>query len=324
MTRRAISHIVFTAVAVLYGAAERDVAAAARTTAVSAGAATPGIDTHHYILNVRVRPLLLFWIGRSNVGDAVITHAVTSSSVRYSLLIGSDPARAPRRINRWGYLEENIRGDEATVIGVMTESEEESVADAEASFRKEGSGPHTFKVIHASVDHAQSRSIVTAVGATTGYSLQQAQAVLDLARTDHASGASRVVQLPAGTRPGFLSALAEIVHGQAERARAGHAGVGDTLTYVYHGKLFALRGRSVQVKPTFDVAAARYGRVLDAQFAMRDLADGEETTFSITYALDGALAEIPLTMSYQPRWWMEVTLALADGDAAPLAAGVQP
>jgi hypothetical protein len=271
-----------------------------------------------------VRPLLLFWIGRSNVGDAVITRRVSSESARYSLLIGSDPARAPRRINRWGYLEEDIRGGEATVIGLMTESEEESVAEAEASFRKERSGPHTFKVIHASIDRDESRSVVTAVSATTDYSLQQAQAVLDLADVDRPSAQPRVVRLPAGTRPGFLSALAEIVHGQAARARAGRAGVGDTLTYVYHGKLFALRGSSVHVEPTLEVGGSRYGPVIDAQFAMRNLANGEETAFSITYALDGALAEVPLTMSYQPKWWMQVNLVLADRDEAPLAAGGQP
>jgi len=49
----------------------------------------------------------LFWIGRSNVGDAVVARAAAPHEARYSLLIGSDPNRAPRRINRWGYLEEN-------------------------------------------------------------------------------------------------------------------------------------------------------------------------------------------------------------------------
>jgi hypothetical protein len=292
--------------------------------AAGAPAAAPGSDSHHYRLNVRVRPLLLFWIGRSNVGDAVITRSVTPSSARYSLLIGSDPARAPRRINRWGYLEENIRGGEATVVGLMTESEEESVADAEASFRMGGSGTHTFKVIHASVDRQQSHSVVAAIGATTDYSLHQAQEVLDLARADNTAGKSRVVQLPAGTRPGFLSALAELVHAQAERARGGRDGAAETLTYVYHGKLFELRGSSVRVRPTFELGASRYGRVAVADFAMRSLADGEETSFSITYALDGALAEVPLTMSYQPRWWMQITLVLADQDTTPLTAGTQP
>jgi hypothetical protein len=30
------------------------------------------------------------------------------------------------------------------------------------------------------------------------------------------------------------------------------------------------------------------------------------------------LAEVPLAISYQPRWWMQVNLALADGVDMPL------
>ena len=33
--------------------------------------------------------------------------------------------------------------------------------------------------------------------------------------------------------------------------------------------------------------------------------------------IDGRLAEVPLTMSYQPRWWMQVDLALADDVDSP-------
>ena len=32
-----------------------------------------GGERHHYSISARVRPLLVFWIGRSGVGDAVFT-----------------------------------------------------------------------------------------------------------------------------------------------------------------------------------------------------------------------------------------------------------
>jgi hypothetical protein len=275
-------------------------------------------DRHHYTMSARVRPLLLFWIGRSNVGDAIVTRAVAPHEARYSLLIGSDPDRAPRRINRWGYIEETIHGGAATVVGLMTESDEESVEEAEANLRREGGGMHTFKVIHAAIDSEQSRSVVTAVGAPAHYSLRQAQAVLALAGDGSTPGRSRVVRLPQGTRPGFLSALAEIIHAQTQSARAGALQVSAPLTYVYHGKLFALRGTRVQFKQTFEVNAARYARVVFGQFTMKNLADGEETHFALSYAIDGALAEVPLTISYQPRWWMQIDLVLADDVDSPL------
>jgi hypothetical protein len=30
----------------------------------------------------------------------------------------------------------------------------------------------------------------------------------------------------------------------------------------------------------------------------------------MTLGTEGALAEVPLAVSYQPRWWMEIDLAL--------------
>jgi hypothetical protein len=271
-------------------------------------------------MSARVRPLLLFWIGRSNVGDAVVTRAASPLETRYSLLIGSDPDRAPRRINRWGYIQETIRGDGAAVVGLMTESDEESVEEAESHLRREGSGVHTFKVIHATIDAERSRSVVTAVGAPADYSFRQVQAVLALAEDGGIAGPSRVVRLPQGTRPGFLSALAEIIHAQTEDARAGALHSGTWLTYVYHGKFYELRTTSVQLKPTLAVHSTRYARVVSAQFATRSVADGEETRFDLSYAIDGKLAEVPLTVSYQPRWWMQIDLALADDDSSLMGA----
>jgi hypothetical protein len=320
MTRGAIGGVTVLAVALLSGAGGSTVAARAPVRGLpAAGAPAPGAsERHHYMMSARVRPLVLFWIGRSNVGDAIVTRATTPHELRYSLLIGSDPDRAPRRINRWGYIEERIRGDAATVVGLMTQSDEESVEEAESNLRREGSGVHTFKVIHAAIDAQQSRSAVTEVGAPADYSFRQVRAVLALAGDGDTEKTSRVVRLPQGTRPGFLSALAEIIHAQAESARAGNLHAGTPLTYVYHGKFYQLRSTSADFKPTFEVNASRYARVVSAQFATKNMADGEETRFTLSYAIDGGLAEVPLTISYQPRWWMQVNLALADDVDSPL------
>jgi len=322
VTRRMVGRVAVLAAALLCGAQGSAVSARAPVQSLpAADTPAPGMaERHHYVMSARVRPLLLFWIGRSNVGDAIVTRAAAPHEARYSLLIGSDPDRAPRRINRWGYIEEEIRGDAATVIGLMTESDEESVEEAEANIHREQSGRHTFKVIHASIDAQQSQSVVTAVGAPADYSFRQVRAVLALASDAGAAGKTRVVPLPRGTRSGFLSALAEMIHAQAESARAGTLHAGAALTYVYHGKFYELRAASVQFKPTLEVNASRYTRVVAAQFAMKNLADGEETRFSLSYAIDGELAEVPLTISYQPRWWMQVNLALAD-DAESLLMG---
>ena len=314
MSRRTVAGATALAVALFSGVTGSSVSALApmRGLPIAGVPAAGTIERHHYTMSARVRPLLLFWIGRSNVGDAIVTRATAPLETRYSLLIGSDPDRAPRRINRWGYIQETIRGDAAAVIGLMTQSDEESVEEAESHLRGEGSGVHTFKVIHAAIEGQRSRSVVTAVGAPADYSFRQVQAVLALADDAGTAGQSRVVRLPQGTRPGFLSALAEIIHAQAESARAGTLHAGTSLTYAYHGKLYELRSTSAQFKPTLELNSSRYARVVSGQFAIKNMVDGEQTRFALAYAIDGRLAEVPLTLSYQPRWWMQVDLALAD------------
>ena len=101
-------------------------------------------------------------------------------------------------------------------------------------------------------------------------------------------------------------------------ARAGALRTGTPLTYVYHGKLYELRARAS--------SSSRHSRWTPRdtrawsphQFATKNLTDGEQTRFALSYAIDGRLAEVPLAVSYQPRWWMQVDLALADDVDSPL------
>jgi hypothetical protein len=69
--------------------------------------AAPVAAAHRYRLSAAIRPLL-FWVGAKNVGGARIVRRHDGAGRKgYELLLGSDPARAPRRINRWGW--EHVR-----------------------------------------------------------------------------------------------------------------------------------------------------------------------------------------------------------------------
>jgi len=293
------------------------------------GGPVSDVVQYHYTMTARVRPLVLFWITRSGVGDALVTRRRAPGETDYSLLIGSDPERAPRRINRWGYIDEEIRGAEARLIGLMTESDEASIQEAEASVRKQSHGSRTFKVIQATVDGEQARSVVTSIAAPENYSFRQVRTVLELAQRDGSEGTPRVVRLPAGTRPGFLSALADLMDrapnrgGQADRGSRGgsggphargQAGSGsEVVKFVYHGSIYELRETRAQLIPTMRVGGTAYQHVVAAEFEIRSTNDGELTEFSITYGTEGALAGVPLTASFQPRWWMEIDLAIDSG-----------
>jgi hypothetical protein len=268
-------------------------------------AASGGVERHHYTLSAKVRPLLVFWITRDDVGDAFVTRQRTPAETTYSLLIGSDPERAPRRINRWGYIEEAIRGGEAHLVGLMTESDEDSIEQAEAGLRKQAAGDHPFKVIRATVDGAQARSTVISVGASRDYTFRDLRTVLDLAEREGPgvmAGKSRVVRLPPGARPGFLAALADAMHDDDR-----------PIPYVYHGRIYELRRTHAHSITNLRIGHVAYGRAIAADFLVTSAYNGEQTRFSMTYGVEGRFAEVPITASYQPRWWMQVELTL-DGE----------
>jgi len=283
---------------------------AARAAASSTAAGQ--VERHHYTIGARVRPLVVFWIARSDVGDAIVTRRRAPGEAAYSLLIGSDPARTPLHINRWGYIEEEIRGAEARLLGLMTQSDEESMQQAETNVRVQPSGRHPFKVIHATADGERAQARVAAIDLPQDYTFRQVRVVLDVAERAAAGGNLRVLRLPPGTRPGFLAALADAMHAPAERP----------ITYVYYGRLYELRRVRSRTIPNLQIARHSYGAAIAADFLITSTHDGEQTKFSMTYGTEGAFTEVPLSVVYQPRWWMQVELTIDDAsDAPPLESG---
>jgi hypothetical protein len=259
----------------------------------------------------------LFWIGKDDIGDAVITRKRGNGTSSYALLIGSDPDRAPRNINRWGYISEEVHGAEATLVGLMTESDEESVDQAEANLRSRGD--RTFNIIHAEVAGGEARSVVRSVAAPSTLTLRQVDTLLELADRNGSDGQTRVVHLPEGGRPGFLTALADVLHTQATDWRStGKVRLSETLPYVYHGKSYQLRATHARAVASARIGANTYDHLIESQFQVKNVATGTLTDFSLTYAADGPLAEIPIAATYQPRWWIEIHLTLDDTTPGPL------
>lgn len=92
----------------------------------SASESTPAVQEHLYTVNAKVRLIPLVWIGRDNIGGARITRRQDVSGRRtVEFLVGSDPVRAPRGINRWGFIMESVNPHNAEVLGAMKESNEE-------------------------------------------------------------------------------------------------------------------------------------------------------------------------------------------------------
>ena len=266
---------------------------------------------HHYTIGGRIRPLL-FWIGKDDVGDAAITTRRDVDGAAYELLIGSDPDRAPRRINRWGYISEEIRGDTATLVGLMTESDEASVAEAEASLQRQN-GERTFNVIRTSVAGGEAHSVVTSVVAPAEYTFRRVDELLSLVDTRGRAGTTRALKMSAGTRPGFLTSVADIIHAQAAQWQTSHnVSPPPAVTYVYYGKLYQLRAVRSRAVSNLRAGDVVYPHAIASQFQIKSLQDGGLTDFSLTFAADGPAAETVLAATYQPKWWIEIQLSLDD------------
>ena len=85
-----------------------------------------------------------------------------------------------------------------------------------------------------------------------------------------------------------------------------------SITYAYYGRLYELRRTRAQQIPNVQIGARTYGPAIAADFVSTSTYDGERTRFSITYGTQGTFAEVPLRVTYQPRWWMQVELTIDD------------
>jgi len=106
-----------------------------------------------------------------------------------------------------------------------------------------------------------------------------------------------------------------VEHGQPRRRRcAGHVRLprqnldaGAPVTYAYHGKIYQLRATKTEKR----------SHAIASQFEIKNIVNGELTRFSMTYGTAGALAEVPLTVTFQPKWWLEVEIVLDDSTPGP-------
>ncbi len=290
----------------------------ARTVA-GPGAATPPssattvIAEHRYRLAARIRPLLVFWIGRDNVGGArIVWRQGEGGQAGFEMLIGSDPRRAPRGINRWGFIREEPGTAGMQVTGVMKQSDETSLDEAKSTIASESKDGYFFKAISALVTGAQSEATVTVTRSPRDFTYRDLPQLLDYIGVHPDRVRRRDTRLPPGTRPGFLSAVAELVRRTvADYQRSGRAPRGrDALDYVYFGNFYTVSRRSVALldQATYDGRA--YSRLLDTEFEVLNKKEGTKESFELVFGSEGALLGVPVFITYQPRWWFKAELVL--------------
>jgi hypothetical protein len=272
---------------------------------------------HNYQVDARVRPLL-FWMRKSNVGDGRITWRTgPDGTVGYELLVGTDPARTPRRINRWGYLREESAPQGGIVFGVMSQSDEQSLEDADRNTGRAAEVVHTFKALHQQVTGSEAR--VTLSNVRVGKDLTYADLGTLLAAVPEAPSQSKLVPLAAWTSPGFLAATASLL--EEARTAAGRASKSAHAmrVYPYNGQLYQLQLQSAERIERFTREARTFGPAIRGRFQILNLKTRRETPFTVVYGVDGDLTGVPLFISFRPRWWLEVECVLSDTPASAVA-----
>ncbi len=272
----------------------------------------------YYTLTARVRPLL-FWISRSGVGGGKIAWEEEVGGVKQiQLLIGSDPERAPRKINRWGYIRESVSGSSLELLGVMTESEEESIDQAQARIEEAGAR-HAFKAIRGKVRDGRADATVVHLLTAENYTYRDLDRFL--LKVPVSGSITPTARLKKGVEPGFLLALKNLIHGNVERFRSsGKAGESnEPRLFVYNGALYELTECSLKPQASIVVNGRPYQSVIESRFQTRKIANGSTSDFTIVYGTADPIREVPIRIVYRPRWWFEAELQLTDNPAVALA-----
>jgi hypothetical protein len=285
-----------------------------------------------YTMSARLR-LLLFWVGKDDVGGGYIRRGTLSrdpASDVIELLIGSDPAKAPRAINRWGAASEIVRrpseqnhaAESSTFFGFMKVSSGTSAAEMEKELaREKRGGAFLFSAIINQGGRNFDFAKVVPFSSDTDFTIHQfdqaKSMVFDrlLAPEGHLREIGANQFQNCSRREGFLESVAELIDAAVEK-RAPHA----SLCYLYNGEQHELTLAQVTHVPSETVRLSlreepheyvrHYQDLALARFENLNQTTQKRTGFELLLGTTGSLRGVPVQIRYQPNWWFQAILNL--------------
>ncbi|MBI4445058.1 MAG: hypothetical protein HY645_04040 [Acidobacteria bacterium] len=297
-------------------------------------------QAYSYRIKGKVR-LLLFWLGKDDVGEGKISFA-TASCGNYefegvSVLLGSDPRRVPGGINRWGFGREwahwRVGEDSQRVLersvfeGFMRRSNEKSLKEVRSS----ASGPvslYWYEGVRSQVFSHEAVSELHAFSEREDFDWRRFDFV-------HGSYHRRVQSGPPDRRKslnntslygppfGFFTALRQAARTLSHRFKDDPENWENSrpqASWVYNAKLYRLSTRKVRYHPTFKLARREksqgsepfqnFSDVAEVDFRIEDVALRSKHDFSISFPLHGAMEGVPLQIVDKPRWWLHLEIYL--------------
>jgi hypothetical protein len=301
------------------------------------------IVQYNYQMTARVR-LLVFWAGKDDVGGGYIRRGVSADSRKefFQVLFGSDPAKAPRAINRWGAGTEiswhrepaslSSSPEDVTAsafFGFMKSSRGKSAAEMQEELKHERErGQHSFTGILSRVEPASAVSLVTNLQSQTDYNLHDYDQAEPLMLERLTASTQPLRSLKDGARcpraEEFLASVAELMDSALARHPAPQS-----RCYVYDAQENTLTLERVSPVNLLPVQLhgpnntvlldTSYTNLLQLDYVSAHKLTGKKVYFSIVAGAQGKLRGVPVQIRYQPNWWFQVVLNLLPDDLGPPA-----
>jgi hypothetical protein len=285
-----------------------------------------------YTMTARVR-LLLFWVGKDDVGGGYIRRGMLPrdpASDVIELLIGSDPAKAPKAINRWGAASEIVHrtsgsshgAESSTFFGFMKVSNGASAAEMEKELaREKRGGSFLFSAIVNQGERNFDFAKVVPFSSDTDFTIHEFDQAKSMVFDRLLGSEGRLKEiapsqvLACGRREGFLASVAELVDDSLE-GREPHSSV----CYFYNGVQHQLTLAQVTRVPSETVRLTlrdepheyvrTYHDLILARFENLNQTTKQRTAFELLLGTTGNLRGVPVQIRYQPNWWFQAVLNL--------------
>lgn len=290
---------------------------------------------YNYVMTARLR-LLFFWVGKDDVGGGYIRRGVSERDPRMEfiqVLFGSDPAKAPRAINRWGagteisWHQDPVTADDprddvtsSAFFGFMKSSSGKSVSEMKTELEREKKeGLHNFRGILTRVEPFQALSLVVPLDSATDYTLHdysRAEPVMLQTLADSARPVRSLNGPLACHRAAeFLATISELVEVGLEKQSAPVS-----RCYIHNAEEYTLTLQQVEPLESLNVHVRGlndgvlvdqlYKNVVRLDFVSTHKPTGRKSEFAIFTATQGPLRGVPVQIAYEPNWWFQVVLNL--------------
>ncbi len=283
-----------------------------------------------YVMTAKVR-LLLFWVGKDDVGGGYIRFGETGDESRLEaidLLFGSDPGKAPRKINRWGAASEVIQKDNgngpssgSAFFGFMKASKGASVSEMKTELSNEQEKKQFyFEAILSRVDSDGAVSRTVPFYSNEDLNLHQFDHAEALVMEKLSNAPMKMRQMDRSQKgcdgdQGFLFTLNRMMLEALSGKKAPRM-----VCYIYNARRYTV---TLQEATPVKEKTAHYklhGQEKETTKTYRDLMfsrfdvwnseSGEHSNFEVYFGASDPLKGVPIQFTYQPNWWFKVILNL--------------